>query len=220
MDILSSECVYEILLYSNPKEILLCSCINNIFNDLCHLESLWRNQNSSKDKDIFNKNSYYETCKLYCLLVKLKNKCVCEYLHNCLYLDDNNLTRIPDEVFKFVDLEGLMIQKNNIEILPPEIGQLINLKVLRLDNNNLTLLPHEIGKLTKLEDLWLDHNQLISLPPEIGQLISLKEFSCNENKLTHLPQEITNLITLKTMWINGTKIKEIPKFSSSTYVSY
>ena len=68
MDTFPNECFYEILLLLNPKYLQLCGQINNNFNELCQLESLWRNQIENKYNELFKKNkerNYYKNYKMY-----------------------------------------------------------------------------------------------------------------------------------------------------------
>ncbi|MFM7406681.1 MAG: leucine-rich repeat domain-containing protein, partial [Cuspidothrix sp.] len=64
-----------------------------------------------------------------------------------------------------LDLSG-----KNLTTLPPEIVKLVNLQSLYLWNNQLSSLPPEIVKLVNLQSLDLSSNQLSSLPPEIVKL--------------------------------------------------
>ena len=71
---ISNECIYSILLFLNPKHLQLCTQINNTFNQLCQLDSLWRNQIEDKYNVLFKKENCYENCKLYYQLNVFKRK--------------------------------------------------------------------------------------------------------------------------------------------------
>jgi len=114
-----------------------------------------------------------------------------------LYLEDNQLTTLPPELFQ-------------LTTLPPEIGQLTNLQRLDLEDNQLTSLPPEIGQLTRLQTLWLDKNQLTSLPAEIGQLTNLAWLGLDGNKLTSLPAEIGQLTTLRHLYLERNQLTSLP----------
>lgn len=76
-----------------------------------------------------------------------------------LNLADNSLTgALQAEVRHLQKLESLDLSGNQFTGVPAEVGQLRNLKVLNLANNDLTGLPHEIGNLKKLEVLDLRGN--------------------------------------------------------------
>ncbi|CAM2706299.1 unnamed protein product [Rotaria socialis] len=81
-----------------------------------------------------------------------------------LYLNDNQLTRLPSEIVCLTSLVTLDLSNNKLRNLPSEIGDLITLRELSLTNNSIRNLPYEIGKLFRLRTLGLLGNPL---PTEI-----------------------------------------------------
>lgn len=79
-----------------------------------------------------------------------------------LYLNDNNLVRIPSEISRLTCLVQLDLSCNKLRNLPPEIGELTTLRELLLHNNFIRALPCEMGKLFKLQILGLKGNPLSS----------------------------------------------------------
>lgn len=79
-----------------------------------------------------------------------------------LYLNDNNLQRIPPDIGRLTKLRYLDISSNKLRGLPNQIGDLILLKELLLNNNSLRTLPYEMGKLFHLQKLGLKGNALSS----------------------------------------------------------
>lgn len=77
-----------------------------------------------------------------------------------LYLNDNNLVRIPPDISRLTCLIHLDLSCNKLRQLPPEIGELTTLRELNLHNNFLRSLPLEMGKLFKLQILRLKGNPL------------------------------------------------------------
>ena len=77
-----------------------------------------------------------------------------------LFLNDNNLTRIPPEISKLAQLKHLDLSSNKLRSLPSELGDLVTLRELLLCNNNLRVLPNELGKLFQLQTLGLQGNPL------------------------------------------------------------
>ena len=79
-----------------------------------------------------------------------------------LYLNDNNLVRLPPEIGRLTGLIQLDVSCNKLRNLPAEIGELVNLREMLLHNNFIRALPCEVGKLFQLQILGLKGNPLSS----------------------------------------------------------
>jgi Leucine-rich repeat (LRR) protein len=77
-----------------------------------------------------------------------------------LYLDNNQITAIPDAIGNLTNLQKLSLRDNKITTIPDAIGRLTNLQFLYLDNNQITEIPDAIDSLTELLKLDLSNNQL------------------------------------------------------------
>jgi len=107
-----------------------------------------------------------------------------------LFLQDQNLTSLPDSIGKLANLDILDLSYNQLTILPDSIGKLTNLTELYLWRNQLTTLPDSIGKLTNLSNLDLSDNQLTTLPATIGKLTKLTNLGLKNNALKSPPPGI------------------------------
>lgn len=78
-------------------------------------------------------------------------------------LCDNQLTRLPESIGKFMNLKKLNLYGNRLADLPYSIDNLINLEKLDLrSNRRLTQLSHWISNiLVNLQSLYLDEDQFI-----------------------------------------------------------
>ena len=84
-----------------------------------------------------------------------------------LYLDNNGLTTLPDDVFAgLTELEILYLNNNGLTTLPDDVFEpLTALTDLYLNNNDLTSLPGGVfDRLTRLGFLTLYYNALETLP--------------------------------------------------------
>ena len=67
-----------------------------------------------------------------------------------LYLDNNNLTTIPDSIGNLKNLKGLYLHNNNLTTIPDSIGNLKNLEVLDLDNNGVIMCNADLQHIKNL----------------------------------------------------------------------
>jgi len=138
-----------------------------------------------------------------------------------LDLSFSHLTKIPEKVFMYPNIQILLLNNANmhaitelggIKILPKKIGNFTNLIVLDLRMNSIEILPSEIGNLKKLKLLDLSGNKIDCLPIEFINLSNLRRLhlTCTFKKL---PEEINKLIKLEKLEIldiQGCQIKELP----------
>jgi Leucine-rich repeat (LRR) protein len=96
----------------------------------------------------------------------------------------------------------------NISSIPDDIGKFVNLEVLNLNYNNLSYLPENISSLSKLKTLCINTNKLTSIPTSIGKLGHLEYISLMNNNLTTLPNEIMCLPRLRILHLEGNPIPE------------
>ncbi|MCX6739794.1 MAG: leucine-rich repeat domain-containing protein [Candidatus Parcubacteria bacterium] len=110
---------------------------------------------------------------------------------NKLDLSNQNLTKVPDYVFKMTNLEELNISNNLLTgAIQSQIGQLKKLKILNASNNQMTGVPAEIGQLSNLQVLDLSNNQLTGLPNELGNLKNLQTLNISGNNYSTADLEI------------------------------
>jgi leucine-rich repeat protein SHOC2 len=105
----------------------------------------------------------------------------------------------------------LFLQNQQLTMLPDTIGNLSNLTYLNLSGNQLTILPDTIGDLSSLSGLELSENKLIELPNNIGNLSCLHHLSLHDNQLTRLPKNICNLQHLSSLELSNNQLSELPE---------
>lgn len=123
-----------------------------------------------------------------------------------LFLGNNALRSLPDELSNLRTLKKLWLNANAITAFPPSFSVLGSLEVLSLNHNRLSRLPPHIAMLTSLQQLLLrsnrlglpdstdpDANLMAVLPEHLGLLTTLKVLDLAQNKLTTLPIELGRL---------------------------
>ena len=159
-----NECIYEILLLSNPKCLHLCAQLNNNFNELCQLESLWRNHIDSKYNELFKKENYYENCKMYYQLLTLKSKLQysnrIEDLYVCGSIDcyyNKKLTQLPTEIKLLINMKHLGFINGRFEMFPLELKQLPNLRSIYIysSENRVPPVYFKVKNFTDTQDSFI-----------------------------------------------------------------
>ena len=88
---LANDCVYEILTFLVPEQLLLCYQLDSNFNSLCKMESLWKQLVDKEYKESFKQQTYYETCRLYYPLYQfsifIEKKDISLYIQRYSYFD-------------------------------------------------------------------------------------------------------------------------------------
>ena len=151
-------------------------------------------------------------------------------------LNYRNMQRLPDDLFKLVDLQWLNLNVNKLRDLPRGMSALKNLKWLYLENNCFDRFPMVLCELKDLMRLYFSSNTVSSLPIQVRQLTRLRlldlsdnnlsEFPmelctdslCNLEKLfldnhnfTSLPAQISALKGLKLLWLNDNRLEWLPQ---------
>jgi hypothetical protein len=108
-----------------------------------------------------------------------------------LDLSRTGLAELPQELYNARHVECLYLEGNKLTSIPDDFFQhLPNLQWLDLRNNRLTQLPSSIGTLRLMKALLLEGNLISSLPPELGQLTGLTGLNLSGNPLTVPPQSV------------------------------
>jgi Leucine-rich repeat (LRR) protein len=108
----------------------------------------------------------------------------------------NIIERIPEELYKFTNLQTLNLYGNQITEIPEGIFALCKLENLLLTNNRIREIPRFIGNFTSIVNLYLDGNEIAEVPVEIGALKNLKFLCIMNNPFSNIFEIKQKLSTL------------------------
>ena len=129
---------------------------------------------------------------------------------------ENKNTPIPKSKINIVTslttLSVLSLRNCNLTSLPKNTFKLLNLKYLGLSHNKFRNWPSQISKLVNLETLFLDNN-LLEIPPEfqLATLTKLRVLSLSNNRLKYAPTELSTLGQLRELYMDGNSLHCIPQ---------
>lgn len=140
---------------------------------------------------------------------------VLEFSH--LMLDtatlDHNLDAFANNEKKPAsEVESIILNHNQLSTVPENIIKFLNLRILDISSNGLTVLP-DILMHCPLTSLIAKNNSLTneSLPKSFTVTSTLKELNLSGNHLKNFPDQIVDFHNLKYLYLGGNNIVNISK---------
>lgn len=127
-----------------------------------------------------------------------------------LYLNENQLESLPDEIGLLVNLKELDIPGNKLVALPASFTRLRKLEILHAEGNQLAKLPKGLGGLEALRKVYLQHNRLTKLHASLGRCTKLEVLNAEDNRLSKVAKRIGDLPKLKHLLLANNEITELP----------
>ncbi|KAF2367699.1 Leucine-rich repeat [Trinorchestia longiramus] len=135
----------------------------------------------------------------------------CERTLETLYLDSNQLSELPRELFLCHGMQQLSVSDNELSSLPPAIAALSALASLDVSKNNLSSIPDSIKSCRELASVDVSVNPLCKLPEGFTQLIALRELFLNDTFLEYLPANFGRLVSLEVLELRENQLNTLPK---------
>ncbi|MBU3015265.1 leucine-rich repeat-containing serine/threonine-protein kinase [Poseidonibacter lekithochrous] len=126
-----------------------------------------------------------------------------------LDLTDNNLSRLPDDFYRFKKLKRLFLSNNQFDHIPKVLAKLPLLSMIGIRNNQIKIFEEDSLPLST-RWLILTDNKLTSLPQSIGDLTLLQKCMLSGNQLTSLPNTISKCKNLELLRISANKLDIFP----------
>ena len=128
-----------------------------------------------------------------------------------LKLNNNRLTKIPDEIENLSRLVELDLSSNMLQDLTDSVGMLRKLVRLNLNNNPNIRLPASgsIWKCRSLIELRISNCSLKALPEAIEECTQLQVFEARGNSLRRLPRSIHRLVSLTTLDLGENRLRGV-----------
>lgn len=128
-----------------------------------------------------------------------------------LNLQHNQLSKVPEKMVHFQNLEDLNLSHNSI-IASGSYRNLINLPKLHslwVNYNMLQRIPTALLELTQLRALYIEHNELTTIPKKIQRMKRLWILHAGHNKFTEMPIALADMPGLILLHINNNTISKI-----------
>jgi hypothetical protein len=136
-------------------------------------------------------------------------------MHNIvyLYLKENRIHEVPAAIAGMAGIEGMYFTSNRITVIPQEIFGMTSQRLRKLEftDNQIKVLPEDIGNLTELIHFRMDRNRLVSIPESIGKLTQLRVVNFADNDLQCIPESFGNVPVMYILNLSGNKnLKSLP----------
>ena len=125
-----------------------------------------------------------------------------------LDLTRERLKEFPSEIYQFVNLNELILDKNKLDTLPDSLNTLRNLQILSVEKNKLDTINPAICKLPNLKVLKLGDNYIGGIPDEIGDLRQLRFLSLWSNVIAYYPISLAKLENLERLDLLANQMTE------------
>lgn len=121
---------------------------------------------------------------------------------NSLWLTENALTRLPEELFTLTQLKNLYIEHNELEEIPLKITKMKSVWVLHAGHNNFKSLPAAFTQMPSMILLHINNCNITSIPDIYSSKKSniiglvLNDNKLSENDKIYWKKELSNYFLL------------------------
>jgi Leucine-rich repeat (LRR) protein len=121
-----------------------------------------------------------------------------------LVLKAKNLSTLPQDVVKFVNLATVDLTENYFTEIPEILFGLPKLTAVDMTSNRLKSIPKTISKASKLARLILKYNEIDTVPAEITMCANLTQLDLTANPVASMPLlELSKMKRLRTIGLGA-----------------
>ena len=137
-----------------------------------------------------------------------------------IFLNDNVLTEVPQEIGALSKVTFLYCIKNPIREIPTALANMQALQGIYFTDNDIAEIPPFIFAMKQLRKLQVSKNHLKVLPPEISHLTRLIHLNLSENEIAEVPATIANLTKLRVCDLSGNRLERLPEEFGKVKILY
>ena len=126
-----------------------------------------------------------------------------------LDLSGNNLSELPEDLYRFTKLKIAFFSQNKFTIFPKQLAKCPSLTMIGFKSNQIAEIP-ENSIPVNIQWLTLTDNCIEKLPKSIGQHQRLQKCMLAGNRLTELPEELAQCRNLELLRISANQLTSLP----------
>ena len=130
-----------------------------------------------KLKSLNLSSNQIQDCKIDNLPLSLKS----------IYLSNNNLKKIPDDLLIHQNINHISVNDNQIENIENLLNYSKQIFILDISNNKIASLPEECSKL-KIDRFICSSNLIENIPNEIWMIQGLEIIDLSKNRIRNIPE--------------------------------
>jgi len=128
------------------------------------------------------------------------------YPMKILFLTNNKIIKIPNNISSFIKLKELNLSSNEINFIPNEINNLKELETLDLSHNNIITFIDDLIILEQLSFLNLSYNKISLVPKNNWNQSKIIQLDLCYNNISNIPDQIFGESKVTVLKLTGNNL--------------
>lgn len=137
-----------------------------------------------------------------------------------LFVNNNELTAVPDEIGALENVTFLYFNTNRIAAIPAGVARMKSLQGMYFTENALTEIPAFVFMMKRLRKFQISRNRVKDIPADLGNLTNLIHLNLAENEIASLPDTMANLTQLRVCDLSGNRLTKLPEVFGRVQILY